>query len=79
MNLGGPSETVCSAGYTVKSGVIKPMSLAHLTLANNDVRYITPLLIIHAHPLWWPKLGDGKSAVSGRYRPPRTAGETTSG
>ncbi|CAB3990305.1 Hypothetical predicted protein [Paramuricea clavata] len=53
MNLGGPSETVCNkaqAGYTVKSGVIKPMSLAHLTLATNDVRHITPLIssnIVH--------------------------------
>ena len=48
VNLGGPSETVCNksqAGYTVKSGVIKPLSLAHLTLAtNNDGRHITPLI-----------------------------------
>ena len=57
MNLGGPSETVCNksqAGYTIKSGVIKPSSLAHLTLAtNNDGRHITPLIsssIVHVIP-----------------------------
>ena len=39
MNLGGPSETVCNksqAGYMVKSGITKPLSLAHLTLATNS-------------------------------------------
>ena len=36
MNLGGPSESVCNkeqAGYTVRSGVIKPLNLAHYALA----------------------------------------------
>ena len=39
MNLGGPSESVCNkeqAGYTVKSGVLKPLSLAHLALATSN-------------------------------------------
>ena len=45
---------------------------------NSRCEQVNNILIIHANPLW-PKLGGGKSAVSGRYRPPRTAGETTSG
>jgi hypothetical protein len=39
MNLGGPSETVCAkceAGYTPKSGVIKPLSLGHIELLKNS-------------------------------------------
>ena len=39
MNLGGPSESVCAkyqAGYTPASGVIKPLSLGHMTLLKNS-------------------------------------------
>lgn len=39
MNLGGPSESVCAkyqAGYTPESGVIKPLSLGHMTLLKNS-------------------------------------------
>lgn len=39
MNLGGPSESVCAkhqAGYTLESGVIKPLSLGHMELLRNS-------------------------------------------
>ena len=39
MNLGGPSESVCAkyqAGYTPEPGVIKPLSLGHMTLLKNS-------------------------------------------
>ena len=44
MNFGGPSESVCAkyqAGYTPQSGVIKPLSLGHMTLLKSP----------HAKPL----------------------------
>jgi hypothetical protein len=37
--LGGPSESVCNkeqAGYTVKSGVLNPLSLVQLALATSN-------------------------------------------
>ena len=39
MHVGGPSESVCTkyqAGYTPLSGVIKPLSLRHMTLLKNS-------------------------------------------
>ncbi|KAL9966337.1 hypothetical protein ACROYT_G024391 [Oculina patagonica] len=54
MNLGGPSEQTCSkrqAGYTTESGVIKQLSVAHLTMSaksntkpliNNDLVTVIP-------------------------------------
>ena len=46
MNLGGPSESVCSkyqAGYTPDPGVIKTLSLAFIDLVKGDGE-TTPLL-----------------------------------
>ena len=40
MNLGGPSETVClkrQAGYTTRSGILKPLSLAHYKLSSVSI------------------------------------------
>lgn len=57
MNLGGPSEQTClkrQAGYTTKSGVIKNLSLAHLTmsvkcernlLVDNDTVTVIPTVL----------------------------------
>ena len=56
MNFGGPSETVCNkqqAGYTIKSGVIKPLSLAHLKLCERSDTPIHNLIqsdIVHLFP-----------------------------
>ena len=39
INLGGPSESLiekCQAGYTTKSGAIKPLSLGHIELLKNS-------------------------------------------
>ncbi|XP_065055883.1 uncharacterized protein LOC135684298 isoform X1 [Rhopilema esculentum] len=56
MNFGGPSETVCNkhqAGYTIKSGVIKPLSLAPLKLCDRSDAPIKNLVgseVVHVFP-----------------------------
>lgn len=56
MNLGGPSESTCNkdqAGYTVGSGILKPLSLAHFSLATNKDDGVSHFLssnIVHGIP-----------------------------